>query len=113
MASKPRTGAGPASVRPMPGTMGFRLVTEPAASAKLGLSARQAASLSEAQGSILAVVRVATAGYVPNHVTVRSRIDDTLFTAEVPARYLPDLSADGNVVSLEVSQTLRQQTPRR
>lgn len=55
-----------------------------------------------------AIIRVSAPDYVPPGVTVRARIDDTLFTASFAGELLETLRQDGKIVSIEVSQRLRQ-----
>ncbi len=59
-------------------------------------------------GEVKAIIRVSTPDYVPPGVTVRARIDATLFTASFAGELLETLRQDGEVVSIEVSQRLRQ-----
>lgn len=56
---------------------------------------------------VKAIVRVSEGGYVPPGVNVRSRIDDQIFTAEMPADRVPALREDARVVSVEVSHPLQ------
>jgi len=58
------------------------------------------------EGEVQAIVRVRESGYVPAGVTVRARIDDQLFTANVAAERLGALRGDAKVVSVEVSRAL-------
>ncbi|MCX6598283.1 MAG: hypothetical protein NTV70_18170 [Acidobacteria bacterium] len=59
-------------------------------------------------GEVKAILRVSDADYVPPGVTVRARIDATLFTASFADELLETLRQDSKVVSIEVSQRLRQ-----
>ncbi|HBY58492.1 MAG TPA: hypothetical protein DEH78_01635 [Solibacterales bacterium] len=59
-----------------------------------------------AQGTITAIVKVKKAGYVPNGVTVRARIDDEMFTASLPASLVAQVRADPLVASLDESERL-------
>lgn len=55
-----------------------------------------------------AILRVTEEGYVPSGVTVRARIDGTLFTASFPEELLATLELDVKVASIEVSKRLNQ-----
>ena len=57
-------------------------------------------------GSVKAIVRVKEPGYVPEGVRVRARIDDQMFTAEMPADRVRALREDARVQSVEVSKPL-------
>lgn len=57
---------------------------------------------------VLAIVKVCQPGYVPEGVEVRSRIDDELFTAEIPAGRLQQVRDDPQVASVEMSRNLQQ-----
>ena len=56
--------------------------------------------------TVLAIVRVRQAGYVPDGVHVRSRVDQEIFTAEIPAGMVSCLREDERVVAVEVSKHL-------
>ncbi len=53
------------------------------------------------------IIRVSEPGYVPAGVTLRARIDETMFTASFDEELLATLQQDPKVVSVEVSQRLR------
>ncbi|MBI2689499.1 MAG: hypothetical protein HYX27_24595 [Acidobacteria bacterium] len=55
---------------------------------------------------VTAIVRVCEAGYVPEGVHVRSRIDGEMFTAEFTAGRLKGLRADKKVTAVEVNRRL-------
>lgn len=55
------------------------------------------------RGPVSVIVKVLTPGHVPAGATVRSRIDETLFTAECLAEQLPQVAADPDVVSVSVA----------
>ncbi|MCX6592996.1 MAG: hypothetical protein NTZ56_15865 [Acidobacteria bacterium] len=59
-------------------------------------------------GEQKAIIRVTEEGYVPPGVTVRARIDATLFTASFPEELLATLEQDAKVASVEVSKRLSQ-----
>jgi hypothetical protein len=58
-------------------------------------------------GTVQAIVKVRKAGYVPPAVTLRTRIDEHLFTADVPASELPKLERNPQVVSVATNKKLR------
>ncbi|RVU17791.1 hypothetical protein [Methylobacterium oryzihabitans] len=58
-------------------------------------------------GVVGVIVRVSEPGYVPPGVTVRSRVDALLMTAEAPASHLTALDADPKVESVKLSRPLR------
>ncbi|MDX2150107.1 MAG: hypothetical protein SFV54_05195 [Bryobacteraceae bacterium] len=60
-----------------------------------------------AQGRVTAIVKVTRAGYVPEGVTVRARIDEEMFTASLPARLLAQVRSDPLVASIEESEPLQ------
>lgn len=62
---------------------------------------------SAAEGAMQAIIKVKEDGYVPEGVTVRSKIDGTMFTAEFATELLDALEKDSNVRSVAVSRTLR------
>ncbi|ETX13540.1 hypothetical protein OCH239_09685 [Roseivivax halodurans JCM 10272] len=53
-----------------------------------------------------AIVKVQVRGYVPEHVSVRQRIDDEMFTAEFDPAVLDELETDDAVISVAVSERL-------
>ncbi len=55
---------------------------------------------------VLAIIRVKERGYTPPGISVRSRIDDELFTAEMPAERAAELRHDERVASIELSRRL-------
>lgn len=59
------------------------------------------------EGAVCAIIKVNAEGYVPKGVTVRSKIDETMFTAEFATRLLDKLDRDSNVESVAVSRRLR------
>lgn len=56
------------------------------------------------------IVKVRSKGYTPPNVTVRAQIAPDLFTCSVPAKLLPALDEDPNVVSIAISKRLRTDT---
>jgi hypothetical protein len=58
-------------------------------------------------GTVQVIVKVREAGYVPPAVTLRARIDDCLFTADVPAENLHQLETNPRVVSVAANKKLR------
>lgn len=83
--------------------------TQPARSAKIGGSPFEL----PATGPMRAIVCVSADGHVPAGMTVRSRIDGQMFTAEFDAALLDSLAADPEVVSIAPAQVLPPVTPRR
>lgn len=57
--------------------------------------------------NVRAIIKVNAEGYVPKGVTVRAKIDETMFTGEFAARLLKKLDRDANVESVAVSRRLR------
>ncbi len=57
--------------------------------------------------SLSAIIKVNEDGYVPKGVTVRSKIDDTMFTGVFEAHLLKKLDRDANVKSVAVSRRLQ------
>ncbi|MBM3458565.1 MAG: hypothetical protein FJX77_08560 [Armatimonadetes bacterium] len=53
------------------------------------------------------IVKVREAGYVPPTVTLRARIDEYLFTADVPVDKFPELEHNPQVVSMAATEKLR------
>lgn len=60
-----------------------------------------------AGGAVEAIIKVNEDGYVPKGVTVRSKIDGTMFTAEFDSELLNKLEQDSNVRSVAISRSLR------
>ncbi|MBA3314954.1 MAG: hypothetical protein H0T47_16910 [Planctomycetaceae bacterium] len=58
-------------------------------------------------GTVQVIVKVRNAGYVPPAVTIRARIDEHIFTADVPAGELPQLESNPQVVSIAANKKLR------
>jgi len=58
-------------------------------------------------GTVQVIVKVRQAGYVPPAVRVRARIDEHLFTADIPANELPYLERDPQVLSVAANKKLR------
>lgn len=58
------------------------------------------------QARLTAIIQVAEEGYVPPCVSLRSRIDDTMFTAELSSDRLEELDGDPKVKSVSVSRKL-------
>jgi hypothetical protein len=54
------------------------------------------------------IVKVTEPGYVPDGFTVRTRIDDMMFTADADPADVAAASADPNVESVEGARRLRQ-----
>lgn len=73
---------------------------------KLELSSQpHAGSLSD-DTPVSAIVKVREANYVPSGVTVRARIDETMFTASCRAEQLRELESDPRVVSVALAERL-------
>jgi len=53
------------------------------------------------------IVKVRQAGYVPPTVTLRARIDEYLFAADVPVDQFPELEDNPQVVSMAATKKLR------
>lgn len=51
-------------------------------------------------GTLAVIVKVQTPGHVPAAALLRSRIDDTLFTADIDATRLAELEADPDVLAI-------------
>lgn len=62
---------------------------------------------STSTGMVQAIVKVRKAGYVPPEVILRARIDDYLFTADIPSDELPQLDRNPQVVSVAENKKLR------
>lgn len=58
------------------------------------------------RGLVKVIVKVRTPGHVPAAATLRSRIDETMFTAELDAGRLQELAADPDVVTVSVSSPI-------
>jgi hypothetical protein len=56
---------------------------------------------------VAAIIKVRRPNYVPDGVTVRARIDDTMFTASCRADALRDLERDPLVESVALRKRLR------
>ena len=59
-----------------------------------------------APGQVITAIFRVVSGYTPPQVTVRSRIDQELFTGSFPAHGLDALRNDKNVISVSPSQQL-------
>lgn len=57
---------------------------------------------------VAAIVKVAEPGYVPEGVTRRAAISETIFTADLSQRQLAGLERDPRVISVELSKRLGQ-----
>lgn len=57
-------------------------------------------------GPMSVIVRVNKPGHVPAAATVRSRIDDLIFTAEIDAARLPEVTADPHVVAVSAADRI-------
>ncbi len=65
-------------------------------------------SLSKPQeGRVRAIILVRTPGYVPPGVTVRSRIDETMFTGELDSAGLDAVISDAEVISVSQATPMR------
>ena len=53
-----------------------------------------------------AIVKVNVSDYVPKNVTVRARIDQFMFTAEMATKEIENLQKDGKIVSVEASKKI-------
>lgn len=62
--------------------------------------------LERTKACVSAILKVTRAGYVPDAVTLRERIDETMFTADVPPETLPRLEEDEEVASVAISRPL-------
>jgi hypothetical protein len=58
-------------------------------------------------GTVQVIVKVRKAGYVPPEATLRARIDEHMFTADVQADELPRLERNPHVVSVAANKRLR------
>ncbi|HEV7913645.1 MAG TPA: hypothetical protein VGP22_07750 [Albitalea sp.] len=58
-------------------------------------------------GTVKAIVRVRTPGHVPAGLAVRSRIDDTMFTAEFDVDQTEAIAADPDVISISPAQPIQ------
>ena len=58
-------------------------------------------------GTVQVIMKVRDPGYVPSEATVRARIDEHLFTADVPADGLARLQENPKVVSVVANKKLR------
>lgn len=67
----------------------------------------------DADAVLEAVVRVSVPGYVPAGLTVRARLDDTMFTCTLKSGLLAALERDPRVSSISLGKRLRgpEQTP--
>ncbi len=61
----------------------------------------------ESDETVEAIFKVRQPDYVPSVVTLRARIDATMFTGTLPARDLEVVRADPKLESVEVSKRLR------
>ncbi len=71
-----------------------------------GLSGRRVGN------KVRVIVQVNEAGYVPNGVTVRSRVSGNMFTGETSIDSLMLLERDPHVLAVEVGKPLRLQAIR-
>lgn len=55
---------------------------------------------------VTAIIKVKKAGYRPEKVKVRSKVDNHLFTAEIKARDLGELEADPDVETVSLARAL-------
>jgi hypothetical protein len=58
-------------------------------------------------GTVPVIIKVRKPNYVPPAATVRARIDEHLFTADIPADKLPQVERDPRVVSVAANKKLR------
>lgn len=56
--------------------------------------------------SYLATVKVNQENYIPSHIKVRSRINEFLFTAEVPGNAIQILNENKKVESVALNESL-------
>lgn len=63
---------------------------------------------SDEDRQVAAIVKVAEPGYVPETVTRRAVISETIFTTRLSRHQLTELERDPRVVSVELSKRLRQ-----
>lgn len=56
--------------------------------------------------TLTAVVEVSEPGYVPSATHRRAALSDTMFTAELQRRALPELESDPRVVSVDLGRPL-------
>jgi hypothetical protein len=61
----------------------------------------------DAKETVDAIVKVRVPDYVPPGVHLRARVDARMFTATMPSCELPNVQADPNVESVEVTRRLR------
>jgi hypothetical protein len=64
------------------------------------------------QPCLSVIIKVKSAGYVPEWIKVRTRISPLLFTAIISAQTLPALLEDPNVLSVEQSKLMNSQDKR-
>lgn len=74
---------------------------------KIHVSSRQLAEFQHRGDDVAAIVKVATPGYVPPGVQVRSWTGPNLYTANVSAEALHQVAQDPEVVSVELSKPLK------
>jgi hypothetical protein len=58
-------------------------------------------------GVVQVILKVRKAGYVPPAVKLRARIDEHIFTADVPAEELSQLERNPEVVSVAANRKLQ------
>ena len=74
---------------------------------KLELGSQPPGNALDDDAEVSAIVKVREAHYVPAGLTLRSRIDDKIFTATCRAAALRDLDRDPLVESVALTQKLR------
>lgn len=76
---------------------------------KLELSGSTAAAAEQLHPDdvLTAILKVKRRNYVPKGVKLRARVDDLMFTAELPAGELKEVESDRNVESVAISKRLR------
>ncbi len=75
---------------------------------KLGKSKTtgKAASANDAKPELSVIVYVRSAKYVPDWISVRERITDNIFTADISNAELAKLEADEQITSISINKRL-------
>jgi hypothetical protein len=66
----------------------------------------KAESANNAKPELSVIVYVRSAKYVPGWISVRERITDNIFTADITAAELAKLEADEQITSISINQRL-------
>lgn len=74
---------------------------------KLEVSSIPVQSVVDSGKLITAIIKVASADYVPKNVRVRAKISPSILTCEFLANVFPQLEKDKKVVSISISQELQ------